>query len=95
MGNARVDLNGSDDYRRPVVSAGVPVACPMARSETVYSGHPRTRQIVSELQIPWSAEHDKPVPKLIVRVRFPSPALGKNGRSERYVPVSARLAGEL
>ena len=64
--NTRVDLNGSDDYRQPAMSVGVPVACPMVRSETVYSGHPRTRQIVSELQIPWSAEHDKPVPKLMV-----------------------------
>jgi hypothetical protein len=44
----------------------VPVACPIARSETVCSGHSRTRQIGSELQILWSAMHDKPVPKLIV-----------------------------
>jgi len=65
--NARVGLNGSGDYRQPVMSAGVPVACPMAQSETVYSGHPRTRQMVAELQIPWSAEHDKPVPELMVQ----------------------------
>jgi hypothetical protein len=45
----------------------VPVACPMARSEAVCSGHSRTRQIVSELQILRLAKHDKPVPKLIVR----------------------------
>jgi hypothetical protein len=45
----------------------VPVACPIGRSETVCSGHSRTTQIVSELQILWSARRDKPVPKLIVR----------------------------
>ena len=47
---------------------GVPVACPTARSETVCSGHSRTRQIASELQMLWWGKHDKPVPKLIVRV---------------------------
>ena len=51
----------------PVVSASVPVACPMERSETVCSGHSRTRQIAAELQRLWSGKHDKPVPKLIVR----------------------------
>jgi hypothetical protein len=45
----------------------VPVACPMAWSETVSSGHSRTTQMSTELQVLWSAEHDKPVPKLIVR----------------------------
>ena len=44
----------------------VPVACPVARSETVCGGHSRTTQIVSELQILWSARHGKPVPKLMV-----------------------------
>ena len=57
---------GSDDHHGPAVRAGVPVACPMARSETVCNGHSRTRQIASELQIRWSGKHDKPVPKLIV-----------------------------
>jgi hypothetical protein len=49
------------------MSADVPVGCPIARSETVCSGHSRTKQIASELQILWSGKHDKPVPKLIVR----------------------------
>jgi hypothetical protein len=39
----------------------VPVACPMARFETVCSGHSRTKQIASELQILWQGKHDKPV----------------------------------
>ena len=60
---------GSDDHHGPAVRAGVPVACQMARSETVCNGHSRTRQIASELQILWSGKHDKPVPKLMVRVR--------------------------
>ena len=51
------------DHPRP----DVPAAYPMTRSETVCSGHSRTRQIVSELQILRSTGHDKPVPKLIVR----------------------------
>jgi hypothetical protein len=45
----------------------VPVTCPMSRSETVCSGHPRARKTVLDLQIRWSARHDKLVPKLIVR----------------------------
>ncbi len=55
-------------------TARVPVAYPMARYKTVCSGHSRIDKIVSELPIVWSAEHDKPVPKLIVRVRYWSPS---------------------
>lgn len=36
-----------------LVLAACLLRAPMARSETVYSGHSRTRQIVSELQILW------------------------------------------
>ena len=50
-------------------SASVPVACPMAKSKAVCGGHSRTRRLGSDLQILWSANHDKPVPKLIVLVR--------------------------
>jgi len=32
-------------------TADVPVACPMARSEAVYSGQSRTRRMGSELQM--------------------------------------------
>ena len=53
----------------------MPVACPMARSEAVCSGHSRTRRIGPELQIVWSAKRDKPVPKLMVR---PVPATCQN-----------------
>jgi hypothetical protein len=52
---------------RPVISASVPVACPIARSKTVCRGHSWIRQIASEQQIAWSGKHDKPVPKLMVR----------------------------
>src|SRR5258708_1501656 len=47
-------------------TASVPVACPMARSEAVCSGHSRTRRVAPELRILWSTKHDKPVPKLTV-----------------------------
>ena len=66
VAGARDTVYGSDDHHRPMVSAGVPVACPTARSETACSGHSRTRQIASELQMLWWGKHDKPVPKLIV-----------------------------
>ncbi len=59
-------------------TARVPVAYPMARYKTVCSGHSRIDKIVSELPIVWSAEHDKPVPKLIVRVRYWSPPTSAN-----------------
>ena len=39
---------------------------PDGRYEAVCGGRSRIRQIVSELQILWSAEHDKLVPKLIL-----------------------------
>jgi hypothetical protein len=58
----RADSSGRE------ATASVPVACPMARSEAVCSGYSRTRRIGSELQIVSSAKHDKPVPKLIVRL---------------------------
>src|SRR5690242_488810 len=71
---------------RPAMSAGVPVACPMARYEGVCSGHSRIRQIASELQIVWSGKHDKPVPKLVVR----GPAPGFVTDTVRF---ALRLAG--
>ena len=51
---------------RLVMSAGGPVACPMAQ----YDGGLRAltdKTMASELQIVWSGKPDKPVPKLIAR----------------------------
>jgi hypothetical protein len=72
----------------------VPVACQMPRSETVYDGHPRARKKAFNLQVQWSARHDNPVPKLIVRVRFPSPALGELSQLNTRESMRIAAAGQ-
>ena len=64
--NSTVTRLASDEE----ATVSVHVACRMIRSETVCSGHSRTRKIVSEMEIMWSEKHDKPVPKLIVQRRW-------------------------
>ena len=65
----------------------VPVACPSERRTRVIRGHSRAKPIPADLHRRRSAEPPPEPSKLVMRVRFPSPALSLPGWSETFFGV--------
>jgi len=70
----------------------VPAAGPIRRSKAVLHGHSRLPKVGDDLRPAWSGLAAALIPKLIVRVRFPSPTPPRRARSEASLPSWASPA---